>query len=136
MGASRKCIYSSLFAPAVSPSLLLLLCSSADTPAPIANGASGLWAHRIADARSVTRLRPQDAKVEHASTCIFVFHSASHLFPLLFLSLRLSLSFFFSFFSNRFLAEKSIFGFPQLIFHISDFSVSRSRLFSELVITN
>lgn len=42
VGASRKCIHSSLFAPAIFVHPLSPLCSFADTPAPIGNGASGL----------------------------------------------------------------------------------------------
>jgi len=42
VGASRKCIHSSLFAPAIFLHPLSPLCLFADTPIPIGNGAFGL----------------------------------------------------------------------------------------------
>lgn len=71
----RKCIYTlrSLHPP--SPSLSRILRSRFARFAPtlqplsaMAPSGPGMLLRRIADAPSVTRLRPQDAKVEHAST--------------------------------------------------------------------
>jgi len=66
---------SSLFALAGSPAPSPL-CAPADAPAPIGDGAFG--PRHIA--RSVTRLRPRDAKAEHASTRVSLRFSLEYLF--------------------------------------------------------